>query len=246
MARKKDKEHWSDGKPVSKHRVGIGSLFAPHGWLFFLLAALTGGITVMMGVIETNESPWTARIGMLVCGPLTAALLVTPIVMYVRMVKSVDLFDEGVVWDGTEVAAWEEITEYYRYEFFYRGEPSYRDITIETEDGRRVVFGIGLSNWEKLADRMQEETYAAQWPLAQEKFEAGEEVEFGNYISVGPEGITLRGDTIPWKKVKRVTVNGGSVCVFEKGAEESRDIEVRYVPNYGVLLRLVNLTLAQR
>src|SRR5262249_30305929 len=101
-------------------------------------------------------------------------------------------------------------------------------------------------NWEKLADRIQEETYAVQWPLAQEKFEADEEVEFGTYVSVGPEGITLRGDLIPWKKVKRVAVGGGNFCVYEKGAEECRDVEIRYVANYGVLLRLIELTLAQR
>lgn len=247
MARQKSKDkHWSDGKPLSKHRAGIGSLFFPLGWLFFLLAAITGGIAVMAGVIQTNEDPMVPRLTIVICGLLTAVLLAWPVVLYVRMVKSVDLHEEGVVWGSDEEATWEEIVGFYRYEFIYNNQPTVRDATIETEDGRRAVFGIGLSNWEKLADRIQEATFAVQWPQAREQFEAGEEVEFGDLVSVGPDGITLQGDLVPWKKIKKVAVGNGHLCVYEKGSEDSRDLQLRYIPNYGVLLRLLDLTPVRR
>jgi hypothetical protein len=245
MARNKEK-HWSDGKPVSKHRAGIVSLFDSFTWLFFLLAAITGGIAVMAAVIETNESPMVPRLTIVICGLLTAGLIVWPIVRYVMMVKSVDLFEEGVVWSGTEEATWEEITAFYRFEQYVNGELAFREARIETEDGRQAVFNIGLSFWEKLADRIQEETFARQWPQAREQFEAGKEVEFGDKVAVSEEGITFKGELLPWKRVKRVQVSNGHLCVHEKGKEDFDAVPLGDIPNYGVLLRLLDLTPARR
>jgi hypothetical protein len=65
-------------------------------------------------------------------------------------------------------------------------------------------------------------------------------------VSLSQEGVTFKGEFIPWKRVKRVGISNGHLCVNEKGETKERVLRLDKIPNYAVLLRLVDLSPAKR
>jgi hypothetical protein len=243
MARKKrDQSDWAEGKPKSRHSAGFGAFFSLN-MLSLIGVALFAGIAVMGFVIqvdEAKESPVVGRIVAFGATGLSVALLAWAIFSYARLIKQVEVFDEGIVWGG-ERAEWGEIAAAYRAELRLNGEMVQRDLTIETDDGRVALFRMQLSKWDRLADRIQDEVFERKMPEAVERFEEGEELEFGE-LSLSQEGVTFKGELIPWKRVRKVSVENGWVCVKEKGREEPHQVRVSEVPNFPIFLRLTDLS----
>ncbi len=247
MARKGRDQDWADGKSASRHSAGLGAFFS-HNLLLLIFAGICAPIAVMGFVIrvdEAKESPVVGRMVAIGFSALTAALLAWAVIAYVRLVKLVEVFDEGVVWGGGERATWDEIVAAYRAELIYNGSTARQDLTIETEDGRTAVFRMHLSKWDRLAGRIQEEVFERIWPEAKARYDEGEEVEFGP-LAISQEGVTVKGSFIPWKRVKKVSVINGHVSVKEKGEEDTHDVPLGSVPNYGVFLRLADVSSARR
>ncbi|MBY0232924.1 MAG: hypothetical protein K2W96_26880, partial [Gemmataceae bacterium] len=151
-------------------------------------------------------------------------------------------FDEGIVWQsgGQQEAAWDEIDSFRRTEILFEGSVSRRDIAIETDDGRKAVFTMALSKWEKLADRMQEETTAVQLPEARARFAAGETIRFVREVAVGRDGLVIQGKTVPNERIEGMRVMNGYLVAQTSDRAGLLQVSLGETPNIGVLLALLS------
>jgi hypothetical protein len=235
-------EDWWDEPPVSKHRADVGG-FIGHTWPFFLLAAMSAGLGCIGFFVPAQEGPMVGLI-MGVLGMLGAiALVVAAFWRWTMLIKHVDLHEGGLVWqDGNkQMAGWDDIKDFYRYELLVNGAVSRREITVKTHDGHQATFTYALSNWKNLADHVQYEITMRKVPEALANYQAGEKVHFGKEIAISLEGITLDGKLYSWERVRGVRLRNGYITVTT-GGDEEHAVAVGETPNFPVLLKLLEIS----
>lgn len=235
-------EDWWEGRPVSKHRADLGGFFG-HTWPFFLFASICAILAVIGFFVPAKEGPVVAYI-MGGLGTLGAVgFVVAAFWRWAVLIKHVDLYDGGLVWQdgGRQIAAWDDVKEFYRYELLVNGAVSRREVTVKTFDGHQATFSFALSNWKGLADRVQYEITMRKVPEALAEYQSGEKVRFGKLAAISQDGITIDGRTFSWERVRGVRVRNGYITVTTSGGEE-HPLAIGETPNFPVLLKLLELS----
>ncbi len=236
-------DDWWEERPVSRHRADFGGIVA-QTWAFFFFAALCAGLACIGFFVPAKEGPVVGAVMGVIGAAGALGFIGFGIYRYAMLIKDVDLHDGGVVWNGgRQMAGWDDIKHFLRYELLINGSVSRREITIKTHDGTEAVFTHAVGNWKKLADRIQEEVYLRQIPQAMADFQAGEKVRFGPHVAISLVGLTVGGKSVPWERVDSVRVRNGYITAVTGGPyREEHPIPIGETPNFPVLLKLLEIS----
>lgn len=233
-----DQGDWWDARPASKHRAGVGGFFS-HTWPLFFFAGLCLVFALIGFFVPAKEGPLVGRTIGICCTIAAVGFLVGVPVRWAMLIKSVDVHDGGVVWDGHNRAGWNDIKDFYRTEIITNGAVTTRQVIIKTYDGEEAIFTYALGNWKKMADRIQHETTIRQVPEARQRYAAGETVKFGKRVGLDQDGMVLEGKRVDWDRIRGVRVQNGYLVVSVSGKGDAYQIPLFETPNVGVLLRLL-------
>lgn len=112
-------------------------------------------------------------------------------------------------------------------------------LTVARDDGAEVRFGPALTDYDRLAEVVQQRTFAALWPLVWGRFRAGEAIDFDD-LEVSPEGLRHEKKFLPWRDVKEVSVTQGRLSVKQSGKWLPTVLkDVSGIPNPHVLFALI-------
>ncbi len=89
-------------------------------------------------------------------------------------------------------------------------------LTVVRMDGIEAHFGSALTDYARLVERIQKRTFAALWPLARNRFFAGDRLAFGE-LEVGLAGLRHNGKLLPWRELKELTIAQGKLCLKQTG-----------------------------
>src|SRR5262245_50193591 len=188
-------DDWWEEPPVSRHRAGAAGFFS-YCWAPLFFAALCLGLGCIGFFVPAKEGP-VVGYTMGTIGVLGAlACLVWAVVIYTRLIKHVDVHDGGVVWrdaGGRRRAAWEDIRDFYRTEIIVNGTVNTRRVVLRLRGKQEAAFTHALSNWKRMADRIEVETTIRQVPEARARYQAGETVRFGSQLGINQEGLVVQG-----------------------------------------------------
>jgi hypothetical protein len=111
-------------------------------------------------------------------------------------------------------------------------------LTIAREDGLSFHFGPALTDYDRLAEEVQQRTFAVAWPLVWAGFLEGKVIAFGN-IEVSRIGIRHAGKFLVWKDLKEISVAQGKLSIKQTGKWLPWTVlDIGGIPNPHVLFAL--------
>lgn len=228
--------------PTSSHQAKLG------GYLRYCFPQLfLGGLFLCFSAagffVPAQEGPLVGIIIGSIFLVLGVACLVWAGVRCGRIIPEVEVYPEGVLWlQGAEFrgARYDEIAEFYRAEAMVNGVTQVKNVVLKTTSGEMAVFEHALSDWEQLAEVIGMQTTFCLAPPALEKFRGGETVSFGE-VSIGPDGLTVDKEAIPFQAMKEIHLGNGAVMIYTEGnkASDCKAIYLGVMPNYLVFLKLL-------
>jgi hypothetical protein len=152
----------------------------------------------------------------LVVGGL-ALLVIGVCVLGSIVVKQIHLFENGIIIEKgqLQVFPWSqsEISQHiYRHLYKRR----YRTIyyyTLRREDGYRIKLGNRTRNIAELGQAMTHGITRERYPRAIQSINAGQTISFGRFLSLNNQGITGRGEFLPWQQVQNVEIVSAFVSI---------------------------------
>jgi hypothetical protein len=229
-------------QPTSSHATNLGGyLRYSFGQLFMGVLCLCFSAAGFF--VPAKEGPVVAMSIGAVFLVLAAACFVWAAVRCSKLIAEVDVYPDGVLWlQGAEFrgARYDEIAEFHRAESTVNGMTQRKNVVIKTTGGEMAVFEHALSGWEELANELGTRMTLQLAPRALERFHAGETVAFGS-VSIGPDGLTIDKELIPYSDMKDVHLQNGAVVVYTKSKKggDCRAAFLGVMPNYLVFLKLL-------
>jgi hypothetical protein len=168
--------------------------------------------------------------------------------------RSVEVSPAGLAWTRRgrrRARRWDEVRQVFCSDVQFvngPGDASRRgarltELRVVFRDGAAVRFNHSLSDYDGLVAGVQRAATAALLPAARRRLRAGG-VDFGG-IRLTAKGIAAAGKVLPWEKVERVWVGNGHLgWRSERG--QARQLPLKDVPNYGVLLSLIREQIGER
>jgi hypothetical protein len=112
-------------------------------------------------------------------------------------------------------------------------------LTVSRADGVSAHFGPALTDYPRLAEEVQQRTFAVLWPAVWGRFASGHAVAFDD-LELSPAGVRSAQNFLPWKDVKEITAAQKKVCIRQVGKWRPWYLkDAAAVPNPHVLFALV-------
>jgi hypothetical protein len=210
---------------------------------FFMLAAMGVGMGVL-GVYVGMAQEQNAVVGggiIVACGSL---LLLVPVYLgLVRRPRHVEVSEEGLAWkgrDGEQRCRWDEIREVYRLDRTVNQTFTEKKLVWVLADGRRVTTDQTLSDFDSLADAVQEQTTTHVLAAKRPALDGGG-AEFGTVV-LARSGLTIGGKRFSWDEIDHSTLFNGMLYFFPKSYQgnDSEDAKLSETPNSLVMLQLLD------
>jgi hypothetical protein len=251
------------GEPDSTHRTNAGSV----AWRFVLGVVIVVAAAALHYLMWSGNVPWPkgARAGTIklwvillaamFIGPGVGLYLITfavrglklwvlayPTGLFVwhrgrvvafpwddvRAVQIAGLPDKAVIVRDPD-AVWYDLARSCRRVFG-------TTVTLTRADGEQVVLPSTLDDFPTLGRRVQEETYRRLFPSMWAEFQAGGSLEFGP-VTVGPVGVKIGKDTLPWPEVDSLERAGDKLEVKKVGKKKTwNKVDLNDLVNPHVLL----------
>ncbi|GHO44491.1 DUF6585 family protein [Ktedonospora formicarum] len=176
-------------------------------------------------------------------------LLIVPIFLIVYVVNAIRsnnhkayLYQEGFIYaNGSQLHAvrWDHVEAVWQKQVSYSIWSTRSTYTVKRPDGAQVVISSHVHKVRELGDAILNEVTKRHLPLAQQVYNSGAPVPFGN-LSIGMQGIGFRDKLLPWPEVKDVVIVNGQVQVKRQGNMINfATVQVADVPNLPVMMQLV-------
>jgi hypothetical protein len=222
---------------LSEHHLFLGGMtsrYAPHLLLFAICFVVGLGLT-LLGVQNPANN---ALLPGLICMAASVLFLIAPVVGLFRRARSAEVHADRLVWTATDrhECRWDEITEVYRIERLTNRTFHYTLLKLVLADGRQAQFDHALSDYNTLADQVQQMTAERLTPNKRAAME-GDGAAFGP-VSLSRNGISISGEQFPWEEVEQYTIFNGSLIVFPRSYQghAGKEMALGQVPNYPILL----------
>jgi hypothetical protein len=150
---------------------------------------------------------------------------------------------DGVSWGGvlgSGFREWNQVTDVYREERLTNRRYRTRELRLKFDDGASVTFDQALTGYDRLAETVQAVTSSLLMPLKRQELRAEGKVGFGP-VTVRTDGIKMKGRSYSWDGLSRYRIENGHIVLYSRLARRAghRDVPLREVPNYVVLLNLM-------
>jgi hypothetical protein len=232
---------------ISEHRRTIKGMLQ-NSWPFLMLGAFMLMFAAMFFMIRTRSAGHTDMIiASGVSLAIALALLGVGAWRALLSASPVHVFVEGLQWwqEGRDhQRGWDELREVYRKELYHLvngAKPSdwnrHSDLRLVFADGEQVRFNHSLSDYNRLAEFLQGKAAEQVLPAARRDLN-GQGVSFGP-VYISREGLRLPDAALTRESVLGVRCRGGYLSVYDR-RNDQHDIQLREVPNYPVLLRLMS------
>jgi hypothetical protein len=227
-------------EPLSTHRfsfVGLLSRNQPWVILMCVFASLGLGLTLLC-LFRGDLGGLFAGLLFLAGG---VACLIPLILGFLRRVTWVEVYPDGLYWQqhgGEGRCAWQDVGSIYRTEKITNGWRQ-TELKLMLTDGGVVSFNHTLTDYNRLAETVQAATARVLLEPLRQAAAAGE-VAFGP-VGLGPHGIRMKNELLPWSEVQQHTVHNGHLIVSTERYPgwNGKSIILSEIPNYLVLLRLL-------
>jgi hypothetical protein len=205
----------AEGLGSSRGRYGSSRENAIFLLIFVAACALGGLILLAIGLTRNyiREVVFLSGGGLL-------ALLVGGVLLFVYQRErrvGVEVFDEGLVYTDRRkrrhAARWDDVTEV--YEMLVYQDPgrasgvSSAKYTLHLADGRKLKLGTSLQDILSLGRTIKAEVGRRLLPRAIEAYRVRQTVSFGPKLSLSQEGVTCRGEKLPWSQVSGIKLRKG-------------------------------------
>jgi hypothetical protein len=237
-------------KLLSKHEyefLGAFPRYVKTLTCFFVGLLMTNGgaATLIYGTGGPNTiSAWIFGILLLLIGLRLAAVAV--VLWPWQRVRWVRVYEEGLRWQvgGREhKCRWDEVTRVDRTEMDVVDSDGRRTdwtrtayLVLRLADGTSASFDPALSDYSRLANKVQQAVAACQ--LAEAEVELDEGGKTFGLVHISRKGVTAIGRFFPWKEVQWLTVENGELCAHHS-CTKWQPIELNAIPDYLVLLSLL-------
>jgi hypothetical protein len=231
---------------LSEHRpTGKGLLQTT--WPHLTLGIMLLGFGVMMLFVPTKpgEETFTRIAGVIAILGSLALVGVAPWRL-VRGPTVVRIYEEGLEWHqgGREhQRPWEEVREVYRKEQYIlqnNARPSdwnrRSDLRLVFTDSQQTRFNHLLSDYNRLADSVEQATTARLLPEARAAL-AGGGATFGA-LHLDREGLQLGNEAFGWGNLSKVWAGNGYLGWYDSRGIK-REVALADIPNHRVVLRLL-------
>jgi hypothetical protein len=223
---------------LSQHRLfagGVTSRYAPQFLLFAICFAIGLGLAALGIQNPQNNALLPGVIGM----GASLLFLIGPVVGWFRRARGAEAHADGLVWTdaaGRHECRWEDITEVYRIERITNRTFRYTLLRLVLADGRQAQFDHALSDYNMLADHVQQQTAELLTPAKRQAVE-GAGADFGP-VSISRVGITMSGEHFVWQDIEQYTIFNGSLIVFPRSykGHSVKEQALSQVPNYAIFL----------
>jgi hypothetical protein len=233
---------------ISEHRRTTKGMLQ-NSWPLLMLGAFMLMFAAMFFSIRTrstgNGTDMIIASGVSVS--IALALLGGGVWKALLSASPVHVFVEGLQWrqgGRDHQRGWDELREVYRKELYHLlngAKPSdwnrHSDLRLVFADGEQVRFNHSLSDYNRLAEFLQSKAAEQVLPMARKDLH-GQGVSFGP-VYISREGLRLPDGALSWEAVLGVRCRGGYLSVYDS-RNDQHDIQLREVPNYPVLLRLMS------
>jgi hypothetical protein len=184
--------------------------------LIFVAACAVGGLVLLVIGLTRN---YIREVVFLSGGGLLALLVGGGLFFIYQRERrvGVEVFDEGFVYTDRRrrrhVARWDDVTEV--YEMLVYQDPgrasgvSSAKYTLHLADGRKVKLGVSIQDVLSLGRTIKAEVGRRMLPRAMEAYRARQTVSFGPKLSLSREGVTCRGEKLPWSQVSGIKLRKG-------------------------------------
>jgi hypothetical protein len=237
-------------KLVTKHEYEFLSAFPDYvqrlGCLAVGLAMTAGGAALLLyGTGGKNSfSAWIFGGLLLLFGLLAAGSMV--LLWPWKRVRWARVYEEGLKWQAGRREykyRWDEVTSVNRAEMEFVGPEGRRStssrvayVSLRFADGTGVSFDPALTNYDKLANYVQQAVAASQ--LAESGGELDEAGKTFGPVHISRKGVTANGRFFKWKEVRWLAVHNGELCAHHE-CTSWRPIPLHEIPDYVLLLSLV-------
>lgn len=124
---------------------------------------------------------------------------------------------------------------------------TYYHFKLVDSQGRKLRFGNRVESPAKLGPKIVEQSYPALFRKIADRYNSGEEVDFGAIRVSRTGGIKVKKvfgyKEIPWNQVSSYNIQQGYFYIWPVGVKRTRGPRIRQVPNAYVLLGLMNAVL---
>jgi hypothetical protein len=221
-----------------RHGAGVLSRYAPHVLLWALLLAI-GLFLAILGLAKPDAGTLLPGVLFLVG---SFAFLIPLFLGLARGPRWVRIPPEGVQWQdgqGEHLWRWEEIAAVFRLDKIINQTFRVKQLRLVSAQGGQVTFDQCLSDYDRLADAVQE-TVARRLLPAKRAELAGARAEFGP-VTLHRDRITIKGKTFTWPDVEQYTIFRGQFVVYPRGYKgiQCEEVSLSEVPNYAILLYLL-------
>lgn len=143
---------------------------------------------------------------------------------------------ETIRWNAIQ-GLWQNVTKHYRNGIYTGTTHVY---TIQTSDGKKMVFNDRIKQVEKLGEQMQDAITALRLPEAYAAYQSGQGVGFGP-LTISLNGVSKGNQSVAWNELQGVELVKGFVKFKKQGAWFNfANVRVSEVPNLFVFLSLVD------
>lgn len=113
-------------------------------------------------------------------------------------------------------------------------------LVLETSTGQRIRLTQEFSDFKSLVAAVKQRVYPRMLKALTQRFNQGEQVPFGP-LTLGPEGVSVRGRTIPWAELARAELDGGELTLHPvQGSNHKRvKLSTAQVPNVDLCLQMI-------
>jgi hypothetical protein len=133
-------------------------------------------------------------------------------------------------------AFWCEVTDHYTNGRYSNTSHKY---TVESDDGRKVVFDDHFKEVEHLGDWLRDNTAAYILPKMQAILNAEGVASFG-FLAISSQGIVQGKELLPWSEIKEIDLSEGRFIVKEKGGWLSwASPRAADIPNFAVFCAMI-------
>lgn len=203
---------------------------------------MTAGMGVLLIYLgKERDSNVEFISGIVVCALAPSWLFPMFVFLYLRP-REVQVSLEGLMWrdmQGEHRCRWDEITEVYRMTKVLDETATEKKLAWVLADGTWVTVDQTLSDFDQLADAVQESTHAL---LLERKRSAldGAGAEFGSVV-LARNGLTVAGKKFTWEEIDHSTVFNGTLYFFPKSysGSDSEDASLTETPNALVMMELL-------
>jgi hypothetical protein len=223
---------------LSEHRLHAGGVTSRYAPQLLLLATffLIGLGLALLGIQNPQNNALLP--GVIAMGA-SLLLLIAPVVGWFRRARSAEVYSDHLAWTdaaGRHECRWDEITEVYRVERITNRTFRYTLLRLVVADGRQAQFDHTLSDYDALANQIQQRTAELLSPAKRQALE-GAGAEFGP-VTLSRGGIALSGEHFPWEEIDQYTIFNGSLIVFPRTykGHAGKELALSQVPNYALLL----------